>query len=46
MPSLFTTFAAFYHNTSLSRDLCIKNKDGHLSSINCVDDSAASKVST
>ena len=45
-PFLFTTFPPFYHNTSLSRDLCIRNKDGHLNSISCIEEGVASKVST
>ena len=27
----------------MSRDLCIKNKDGNLNSINCIEDGVASK---
>lgn len=34
-PFLITTFLAFYNPTSLSCGLCIKNKDGHQTRINC-----------
>ena len=45
-PFLFTTFPTFYHSTSLLHDACIKSKDGHQISINCVNDVVARKVST
>ena len=45
-PFLFATFPAFYHSTSLFSDACIKSKDGHQNSINCVNDGVARKVIT